>query len=775
MDELFLRILNMSAAASVTGLAVAVLRALLRRRLPRWTFYLMWGLVLVRLLLPFSVPSPLSAFEVIPTARVQETSGGTVLAFVEDNGASVDFPTLQDGPMFPREPVVAPARVRVVTILAAIWICGVVLLLLYSAACYAYAISRLRTAERLEHTPELDALFVRCGVCPRRVRLYRSGAFQSPVVCGLIRPRLIFSELVNSEDLPYVTAHELTHIRRCDNLFKAAATLALYLHWFNPLIWLFYHWYVTDMEASCDEAAIRRQGADRRAYSYCLVNMAARSRSAFSGGVLAFGECALRERVQSILHLRKTTLLLSMFCAAVLLGLAVVFLTNPQPTQPGSGGPALSATESVLSRQDGDGDAKLAGKLLGGILPDEVKRMTVEGPSGEAAEADAAMARAFAEMLGGLELQPLEAEAAGPCREVTIWRTGEAIVTLLVGEDWLTIEGALPELEERGSVSAALTPEDRQQLEDCLLRMTQGEGASSTTQPSSIQQAATVSEASPAEQVISGAESEISGLPALNPENPPCLRIPCDTVDEMNLIDRNTHTSCAVTGEDREDILALLNQLTPQEELAVEPDPQGLRLLQVRLLDGTKYDFWCYSNLLMEGETQLADAEQVRKLYSRFREVEQKAYGRGQAAAEWLGYMNPYRITSMEIENGLPGERLRDGDRGGTARYEATASEQARDAILEVAEKLKALTVIPDRATAPDKGEAPVDSDEVLLDRRSIRLDFENGTEGYTILLYREGRIDIYVDSIDYYTSYQTTGDGSLEALLRALAAYGGQ
>lgn len=54
--------------------------------------------------------------------------------------------------------------------------------------------------------------------------------------------------------MAHVVTHELTHIRRHDNLWKALATLALYLHWFNPLVWLFYRWYVTDMEASCDEA-----------------------------------------------------------------------------------------------------------------------------------------------------------------------------------------------------------------------------------------------------------------------------------------------------------------------------------------------------------------------------------------------------------------------------------------------------------------------------------------------------------------------------------------
>lgn len=172
----------------------------------------------------------------------------------------------------------------------------------------------------LPHTPGIDGIFRRVGVRPDRVRLYVSDLFPSPVVCGLVRPRLVLSGLVGEEDVAHVVTHELTHIRRHDNLWKALATLALYLHWFNPLVWLFYRWYVTDMEASCDEAVVRRPETDRKAYAYSLVNMAERSRSAFAGGFLAFGECALKERVKSIMHVRKNTVILTILAVAVVAG-----------------------------------------------------------------------------------------------------------------------------------------------------------------------------------------------------------------------------------------------------------------------------------------------------------------------------------------------------------------------------------------------------------------------------------------------------------------------
>lgn len=149
----------------------------------------------------------------------------------------------------------------------------------------------------------------------------------------------------------------------------------------------------------------------------------------------------------------------------------------------------------------------------------------------------------------------------------------------------------------------------------------------------------------PAAPSAQEAASRAADLPPLIEGNPPCLRIPYDEVMEVNLIDRESRTCCPVTGERCGAVLARLNSLTPQEDLSVTPDEAGLRLLQVRLLDGTKYDFWCHSNLLMEGETPLADASRLRDLYDSFYEIEKETYGQNRATAEWLGYMNPYRIT----------------------------------------------------------------------------------------------------------------------------------
>lgn len=772
MDDLFVRVLNMSLAASVLGAAVLLLRALLKGWLPRWTFCLLWGLVLVRLLAPFSVPSPVSAYNAIPAARTVETGQRAALQFVEDPGAAVDFPTLQtpqgmgsDAP--PEHPVVAPAKVPLTTILTAIWLCGAGLLLLYSLGCYLYTMHRLRHARQLPHTPEIDAIFRRVGVRSERVGLYVSDLFPSPVVCGLIRPRLVLSGLVEEEDVAHVVAHELTHIRRRDNFWKALATLALYLHWFNPLVWLFYRWYVTDMEASCDEAVVRRPETDRRAYAYSLVNMAERSRSAFAGGFLAFGECALKERVQSIMHVRKNTVILTIIGVAVVAGLAIVFLTNPQisPVQTAPSGPDADASGAEVP-EDVAVDMKLTYSVLGSLREKDVAEMRVrfgsfdDSPEAEIPPDD------YGEVIGGLQGLTLGWESTDqepePVELVVTRKDGKQLVAAL-RRDSIRVSGTVSKLADKSTVYVykADVSALRAYAEGLLFPGESGQSPAPAADPMetpaepAAPQAA--GPAAPAPQA-----SRAADLPPLNEKNPPCLRLPYDEVMEVNLIDRESRTCCAVTGERRDAVLAQLNSLTPQEGLSVTPDGAGLRLLQVRLLDGTKYDFWCHSNLLMEGEMPIVDASHLRALYDIFYEIEKEIYGENRAIAEWLGYMNPYRITEMAVD---------DFSKGTYGHYRATTSEQQREAIMEVAALLKAVTVEPASTETLAPGEV---HDSTPLFR--VALNFEDGVVGYTVTVYLDGSVEILVSSITgYHLVYETTGDGTLEALAEAAGRYAAQ
>lgn len=788
MDGIFLQIVNMSVAATVTGGVVLALRAAFKRRLPRWSFYLLWLLVLVRLVAPFSLPSQVSAFNIIPTARtvIGENERPSIAFICGRQAPQVDFPTLHTVPdsagggdagqeavpgdragaaqtdpsTQPGETVVAVSKVSLVTILATIWVCGAALLVLYSVLCYAYTLYKLRCAECLPHTPEIDRVFETVGVPPGRVRLYLSDLFASPVVCGLLRPRLVFPGRIAGADLPHVVAHELTHIRRHDNLWKLAATVALYLHWFNPFIWLFYNWYVTDMEASCDEAVVVRYHADPRAYAYSLVNMAAKSRSAFSGGALAFGECALKERVRSIMNAKKNTVVISILCIAVILGLSIVFLTNPQGVQAAEGQvsipqaadpvSALEALEALSLEQAASIEAhqgRRDNSTISRSFPKEDWHRV--GMALDALRLSATEERPSADPTEGLEVSFL---------------TGEVLRIQLAGE-WMRVSGSTPagELPKEGQW-LRVDPNSLPDLRACFASLFAEDSLHETpavSAPETPQGMDTALPQQPAQGSAGTGGGEIArDLPELRETNPPCLRVPYDAVVEMNLIDRESYVSCPVLEEnDRLDILALLNAMEPEEGLNLPPADKGIRLLQVRMSDGTKYDYWCHQNLLMCGDEQLVSAEsgELDALYGRLSELETTLRGQGRVGAEWLLYMNPYRITDMEVQTGEAEPVV----------YRATASETERDVILDVSGKLKGLTVDEDSAVAVQNG-SPFVAPEGTP-RYTVRLVFEGGVEGYTVCLFDGGVIQVGVDSISYITAYRTSGDGSLEALAAAL------
>lgn len=343
MDILFFKVLNMSLTASVICIVILILRSALRNKLPRWAFYAVWAIVLVRLLIPFAIPSRISVFNAV--APVQPvTESAAPIAFVQDSGAAVTLPAFpvsdplaqsasNDKPLLPEpdlQPVPERAPVNISTILASIWICGVCALTVYSLCCYIYTIYRLRSARKASPSEITHSLFAQIGVSEKQVRIYHSDMYDSPVICGILFPKLVLTEHITDSDIAHVVAHELTHVKRHDNFWKLIATIALYLHWFNPLIWHAYHLYVTDMEASCDEAVIGRLGYERRSYAQSLLHMAVRNQSAFAGGFLAFGECALKERVKSVMNVKKYAVIITIVCISMIAGLALIFLTNPQ-------------------------------------------------------------------------------------------------------------------------------------------------------------------------------------------------------------------------------------------------------------------------------------------------------------------------------------------------------------------------------------------------------------------------------------------------------------
>ena len=327
---------QMSAAGGVMILAIVVIRALALERLPKRTFTALWALVLARLLLPFSLPSPLSVYSLLGR---RTTVGAAGTAPVPDLPFSVPAAETAGGleaaassaPPFP--------------LWAAVWAGGTVLLAVAMAVLYWRCRREFAAALPVED-PLANQLLADCRL-RRPAALRQSDRVSTPLTYGLLRPVILLPKAMDFSDreaLRYVLAHEAVHIRRMDGAAKLVLAAALCLHWCNPLVWAMYVLANRDIELSCDEAVVRLFGREARAaYARTLIRMEEdRSRRAilFSH----FSKNAIEERIVSIMKTRKTSLPSALLAAALIVCVAGGFATSAAASEAQTAGTSASET-----------------------------------------------------------------------------------------------------------------------------------------------------------------------------------------------------------------------------------------------------------------------------------------------------------------------------------------------------------------------------------------------------------------------------------------------
>ncbi len=311
MSDLFLKIINMSISASWPVLAVLLLRFVLKKA-PKWINVLLWGIVAMRLVFPFSIESALS---LIPSAET--ISPGIMM----DNLPSVQtgVPVINNviNPVISSSLAPAPgASVNPlqiwIPILSIIWVVGVAALLLYTVVSYW----RLRRKVS-------EAVILRDNI-------FQSENVASPFVLGIIKPKVYLPYNMDGQDLSHVVAHEQAHIRRRDHWWKPLGFLLLTIHWFNPLMWLAYVLLCRDIELACDEKVIKELGNEQRAdYTQALVTCSV-NRRMIAACPLAFGEVGVKERVKSVMNYKKPAFWIVVVAVIACVVVAVCFLTDPE-------------------------------------------------------------------------------------------------------------------------------------------------------------------------------------------------------------------------------------------------------------------------------------------------------------------------------------------------------------------------------------------------------------------------------------------------------------
>lgn len=311
MTELFLKVVNMSISASWLVLAILILRFVLKKA-PKWVNVLLWGIVAVRLLCPFSIESALS---LVPSA---ETISPEIMMNAEPSihtGVpminSVVNPVISQS--FSPAPGDSANPLQIwIPVLAFVWVIGVGVLLGYTVISYW----------RLSRKVDTAVLY--------RENIFQSENIGSPFVLGIIRPKIYLPFGMEGQNLEHVVAHEQAHIGRKDHWWKPLGFLLLTIHWFNPLMWLAYVLLCRDIELACDEKVVQKLGFEQRAdYSQALLTCSVNHRMV-SACPLAFGEVGVKERVTSVLNYKKPAFWIVAASVIACVVVAVCFLTNPR-------------------------------------------------------------------------------------------------------------------------------------------------------------------------------------------------------------------------------------------------------------------------------------------------------------------------------------------------------------------------------------------------------------------------------------------------------------
>ena len=393
-----MNLLELTLQGGVLIGAILLLRLLGRYRLPGWTFRILWGVALARLLIPVALPFPWNVYagleHLADVGQTAQTAPGVQtpaeILGPSQGGVIPDVPALPMGPDLIPVPEAAPAAVEIPW-LAILYLAGAAALALLFLVSCRRGVRIFRTALPLTH----PAVNQWRGQIPalRGVPIRRCDRIRSPLTYGLIRPVVLLPKGLDCDDtreLGYVLLHEGAHIRHRDAWWKLLLAAALCVHWFNPLVWCMYVCANRDLERCCDESVVRACGLEARSeYALTLLKWEER-RSGLLPLCSDLGTPILKERVIFIMKLKKRSAAALALAAILVLGTTVAFATGPlqeetTPQAPASQDVLPAATEDPSGNPDHTAEAE--DKTMKPDTPGETASIPMEAdgsePSGE--------------------------------------------------------------------------------------------------------------------------------------------------------------------------------------------------------------------------------------------------------------------------------------------------------------------------------------------------------------------------------------------------------
>lgn len=311
MEDIFLSFLNMSINASYFALAVILIRLLLKKA-PKWVNCLLWSLVGLRLIMPFSFES---VFSLIPSKQPIPSD----IITNPPTAISNRIPLLNSTVHPQINEAVANGLQKssnlmqfIVFIASIIWLVGIVIMFSYAF------LSFIRIKRKTDIRIEAERNVFLCDNIP------------SPFILGVLRPKIYIPSDSKEENMQYILTHEKAHIKRFDHIWKPVGFLLLSLNWFNPVLWIAYILLCRDIEGACDEKVIKELGSEcKKPYSEALLDCSVKQRY-ISVCPLAFGETGVKQRIKNVLKYKKPAVILIVISIIIAGVAAICFLSDPK-------------------------------------------------------------------------------------------------------------------------------------------------------------------------------------------------------------------------------------------------------------------------------------------------------------------------------------------------------------------------------------------------------------------------------------------------------------
>lgn len=333
---LFLILLNMSVTATIVAIVIILVRGLILKRVPKSFSYVLWVVLLFRLISPFSISSSLSFMNIINPPTQENT---VVFEYIPRNFTSINrsqvdmgIDTINNSVNTVLTEAVNTASVNPMEIIlfisTIIWLIGIVGFIVYSIIGYKKVLNKVSTSV-IYKAQIVEDIKTKLNF-NRNIKVYKSDQIESPFVIGFVTPKVYLPTFIKDSEIPYVLMHEFIHIKRFDYLIKPLSYLILIFHWFNPVMWISYSLMSKDMEMSCDERVMGILGDEiKYDYSNSLLSMALKENILLNGSPLSFGESNVKSRIKNILKFKKPTFY-ALVAAVILVGtIGFILLANP--------------------------------------------------------------------------------------------------------------------------------------------------------------------------------------------------------------------------------------------------------------------------------------------------------------------------------------------------------------------------------------------------------------------------------------------------------------